>query len=467
VWFVLDIIDCFLYIDQELDHEGGLPHLSTEASMSKSNRYRWFVVVVFFIFILLHQADKLLIGPLTTPIMETFRIDEAQMGAVFTGALLVGAVLYPVWGYLYDRYARAKLLALASFLWGSTTWLSAIAPTFPAFLVTRASTGVDDSSYPGIYSLIADYFPPSMRGKVYGILQIGQPLGYMLGLILATLLSGLLGWRSVFYITGSLGLLLAVVIYLGIREPTRGQSEPELAELDQIGVYRFDKDVALGLVRKRSLIFLYLQGFVGVFPWNVITYWFFRYLETERNFTSDEVLLTMAPAILVLAFGYLLGGALGDIAFKRTLRGRVLVSMVGVLTGAVLLYLTLSVPVGNRFLFQIMLMLTALFIPFASPNVVSTVYDITLPEVRSTALAVQYFIENGGAALAPLLTGLLTARIFNALEPSILLICISTWLMGAIFLALTAYYIPNDINKLRGQLSERAEHERDLQRRAA
>ena len=117
--------------------------------MSKSNRYRWFVVVVFFIFILLHQADKLLIGPLTTPIMETFRIDEAQMGAVFTGALLVGAVLYPVWGYLYDRYARAKLLALASFLWGSTTWLSAIAPTFPAFLVTRASTGVDDSSYPG------------------------------------------------------------------------------------------------------------------------------------------------------------------------------------------------------------------------------------------------------------------------------------------------------------------------------
>lgn len=435
--------------------------------MSKSNRYRWFVVVVFFIFILLHQADKLLIGPLTTPIMETFRIDEAQMGAVFTGALLVGAVLYPVWGYLYDRYARAKLLALASFLWGSTTWLSAIAPTFPAFLVTRASTGVDDSSYPGIYSLIADYFPPRMRGKVYGILQIGQPLGYMLGLILATLLSGLLGWRSVFYITGSLGLLLAVVIYLGIREPTRGQSEPELAELDQIGVYRFDKDVALGLVRKRSLIFLYLQGFVGVFPWNVITYWFFRYLETERNFTSDEVLLTMAPAILVLAFGYLLGGALGDIAFKRTLRGRVLVSMVGVLTGAVLLYLTLSVPVGNRFMFQIMLMLTALFIPFASPNVVSTVYDITLPEVRSTALAVQYFIENGGAALAPLLTGLLTARIFNALEPSILLICISTWLMGAIFLALTAYYIPNDINKLRGQLSERAEHERDLQRRAA
>ena len=57
--------------------------------MQTKSRYRWFVVVVFFIFMLLHQSDMLLIGPLTTPIMETFGIDEVQMGAVFTGALLV------------------------------------------------------------------------------------------------------------------------------------------------------------------------------------------------------------------------------------------------------------------------------------------------------------------------------------------------------------------------------------------
>jgi MFS family permease len=73
--------------------------------------YPWLVVAIFFSFILLHQSDKLLISPLTTPIMETFGINEAQMGAVFTGALLVGALMYPLWGYLYDKYARSKLLA--------------------------------------------------------------------------------------------------------------------------------------------------------------------------------------------------------------------------------------------------------------------------------------------------------------------------------------------------------------------
>jgi len=431
--------------------------------MKSASRYRWFVVAVFFLFMLLHQSDKLLIGPLTSQIMDHFQIDEVQMGAVATGALLVGAILYPIWGYLYDHFARARLLALASFIWGSTTWLSAIAPTYPAFLVTRASTGIDDSSYPGMYSLIADYFGPAVRGKIYGILQLAQPLGYMVGLLIATLLSGVVGWRGVFYITGSLGLVLAVVIFFGVKEAPRGRSEPELQNLEQIGIYRFDKKIALGLFRKRSLILLFVQGFVGVFPWNVITYWFFRYLETERNFSSDQVLFTMAPAILVLAAGYFLGGAAGDFLFKRTPRGRVLVSLFGVLTGAILLSITMQVPVENTGLFTALLMVTAVFIPFASANVISTVYDITLPEVRSTALAVQYFIENGGAALAPLLAGIIAAQ--TSLGNAILVICVAAWLIGSIFLALTARFVPEDIAELRRQLRERAEAE--LQAQAA
>ncbi len=111
----------------------------------KSTRYRWFVVVIFFFFMLLHQSDKLLIGPLTPAIIEEFNITKTQMGAVLTGALIVGTLLYPLWGYLYDRFARSKLLALASLIWGATTWLSAIVRTYPGFLATRASTGIDDS----------------------------------------------------------------------------------------------------------------------------------------------------------------------------------------------------------------------------------------------------------------------------------------------------------------------------------
>ena len=523
----------------------------------KPNRYRWVVVGVFFAFMLLHQSDKLLIGPLTTPIMNEFAIDEAQMGAVGTGALIVGAVLYPLWGYLYDRFARARLIALASAIWGATTWLAAIARSYGAFLVARASTGIDDSSYPGLYSLISDYFGPGMRGKIYGLLQLAQPLGYMVGLTLALMLAPMIGWRNVFIITGSIGLILAVVIFFTVREMPRGKGEPELAELAEIGIYRFNLKLALGLFRKRTLIPLFIQGFFGVFPWTVISFWMFRYLEVERGYASGEVLIIMVLAVLTLAGGYMVGGALGDFMFKRNPRGRLLVCTFGVFTGAIMLFLTLNIPAetvtgvgvdldrtaagdvrllpladrpaalagirdgdllravngvpvtadsrledierqlrgalndqvevvfargpqsdapgelitetlsvvtinvspsSENVLFLVMLCLTALLIPFSAPNVISTVYDITLPEVRSTALAVQYFIENAGAAFAPLIAGAIAVQ--TSLGYAIVLICVSAWIVGGLFLIAATIVAPRDIRALRAQMQARADEAR-------
>lgn len=269
------------------------------------------------------------------------------MGAVSTGALLIGALFYPLWGFLYDRYGRAKLLALASILWGSTTWLNAIAPNYRIFLITRSSTGIDDSSYSGIFSLMSDYFGPQVRGRIYGLLQITGPLGYLLGMILGLILSGVIGWRGVFFITGSMGIFLAFVIFFGVREPPQGRSEPEFVELDHLSTYKFDWNTAKELLNIPTLRLLFIQGFFGVFPWNAITLWFFTYLETERNYSSHEVLITMVIAVLILALGYPLGGALGDYLFQRTKSGRLIISAIGVIMGAILLAVTLNIPVGN------------------------------------------------------------------------------------------------------------------------
>jgi MFS transporter, Spinster family, sphingosine-1-phosphate transporter len=424
------------------------------------SRHRWFVVGVFFMFMLIHQADRLVIATLTPDIMDTFKIDKFKMGLVTTGALIVGAVLYPVWGYLYDRYARPKLLALASFIWGATTWLNAIAPTYPAFLATRATTGIDDSSYPGLYSLMSDYFGPSVRGKIYGLLQLTGPLGYLVGMVLAMTLSGALGWRGVFYVTGSIGIVLAVVIFFGVRDVPRGSAEPELAGLDELQTYRFNWPTAKELFKKRSLRLLFIQGFFGVFPWTTITYWMITYLEEERLYSDGAIQLTMAIAVLVLALGYPLGGAAGDWLFKRTPRGRAIVAAAAVLVGAVLLLVTLSVPIANQGLFLLMLALTAVFIPIAGPNVVCTVYDVTLPEVRSTAMSIQYFIESAGAALAPSIAGYIAIQEGSSLRTAFLVICISTWVLCAIFFAVVAYLVPRDIATLHQQLQARAEFER-------
>jgi MFS family permease len=158
--------------------------------------------------------------------------------------------------------------------------------------------------------------------------------------------------------------------------------------------------------------------------------------------------------VIVLALGYPLGGYLGDLLFKRTQRGRLIVSAAGVIIGAIFLYITINIPIDQPFLFGVMLMVTAIFIPFASPNNLSTMYDITLPEVRSVTNAIESFIESAGAASAPLIAGLIADA--TSLKASILIICITTWLLCFLFFLGAIYFVPKDIQALHAELRERA-----------
>ena len=211
-------------------------------------------------------------------------------------------------------------------------------------------------------------------------------------------------------------------------------------------IYAYPLDTDRSILDE-SMCLIYLQGFFGVFPWNVITYWFFRYLEKERGYSGGEVLSTMIVAILVLAAGYPLAGALGERLFRRTTRGRLIVSIVGVIAGTALFFITMNVPVTAKTTFLVMLAALALFTPFASPNVVSTICDVTLPEVRIASVTIESFVESVGAALSPLIAGLIAV------------ICTSTWAVCALLLVGVIFLVPRDIEAIRAELRLRAQTE--------
>jgi hypothetical protein len=94
--------------------------------------------------------------------------------------------------------------------------------------------------------------------------------------------------------------------------------------------------------------------------------------------------------------------------------------------------------------------------PFSSPNVTSTVFDISLPEVRSSAQAVEYFVENSGAALAPTLAGAIAVAA-QSKQVAIMSVCISAWVL-CFFLYLGAlFFVDGDIKSLRAQMQTRAD----------
>jgi len=429
-----------------------IPSTQTEGSRSRSGR--WAALGALLCFTLLHQADRLIVGPLTSSIMASFHINEAQMGAALSGSLAVGGLLYPLWGYLFDRFSRARMLTIAAALWGATTWLAAVAPSYGWFVAARASTGIDDASVPGAYSLLADTFEPRVRGRVYALLKTSIPVGYVFGAALATALAPRIGWRWVFVVTGAAGMVVAGLIALAVRDVPRGATEPELAGAFE-GQLAFRWSAARGLLKRRTLLSLYAQGFLAVIPINVVTFWMYRYLETERGYSGQASLSVAVVTVAGLAVGLPLGGFLGDRLFRSTLRGRLLV-VAATIPGSVLLCVALLVPVTYRVAFAVLAMVGSFLTGFAAANILATISDISPPEVRSTALAVQSLVETTGAALAPLLTGIVALRIS----------------LGTAFLALiagaSALWIPcylvalanvaRDIQATRAELRARSGH---------
>jgi len=145
---------------------------------------------------------------------------------------------------------------------------------------------------------------------------------------------------------------------------------------------------------------------------------------------------------------------IGDWVFKRTRKGRIIVSAVGVCLGAVFMYLALNTPIHDRNSFFILMCLTAVFMPLSAPNVLSTIYDITLPEVRSSAMAVESFIENIGGAVAPAIAGAIALT--HSMQFSILWICVIAWSLCFILYLGALFTIDKDISGLRAQMAERA-----------
>lgn len=416
-------------------------------------REAWYAVSVFFLFMLLHNSDKFLVSPILPLIRDEFKLTYVQLGAIQTGAAIVAVVFMPLWGYLFDKYARPPLAALASAIWGGTTILSTFSRNYVELVFTRALTGIDNEVSSGIVSFLGDHFPPEKRSTAIGILNTSGPLGALIGTVIGTIMGNLLGWRTAFTVTGVPGILLAILILATIREKPRGSTEPELLAVKDKLEDTFKKDSLVKVLKRKSMVFLFTQGFFGVFPWQIITYWLFIYMTDVRGFDPDSQLLIMLVAILAMVTGNLVAGVTSDWAFKKTLRGRAVFAGISVAIGLVFFDLTLLTRGGVE-LFLAFGVLTGFFIPMAGPAVSASIQDISLPEVRSTALSVQIFVENAGSSFAPLIVGYLADVM--GLELGMVAVITVTWSLCAILLTAASLTLPRDIEWKRLELAERA-----------
>ena len=189
--------------------------------------YRFYVLAVLILIYMLNFLDRQIIGILAAPLKEEFGMSDSQFGLLggIAFASVYSTLAIPL-AWLADRFSRVWIMTGALAVWSGFTALCGMAGSFGQLFLCRMGVGVGEAG--GVapaYSLIADYFPPHQRARALAAFAFGIPLGMAAGTLVGGLLAATYGWRTAFIVVGLLGVLVAPLLRLTVKDPQRGGTD--------------------------------------------------------------------------------------------------------------------------------------------------------------------------------------------------------------------------------------------------
>ncbi len=192
-----------------------------------NHHYRLYVLALLWMAALLRFVDLQILAVLLEPIKAEFHLTDTELSLLggLAFALFYGVLGIPV-AWLAERYCRRTIVAIAVTLWSLMTMLCGQAGSFTALFLARIGVGVGEAgAYPPSTSLLADYFPPTLRGRAYAVLASAIPIGVLVGFLAGGFINAHLGWRLTLQLLGLPGVVLGCLILLTLKEPVRGATD--------------------------------------------------------------------------------------------------------------------------------------------------------------------------------------------------------------------------------------------------
>jgi predicted MFS family arabinose efflux permease len=189
--------------------------------------------------------DRFILPPLFPAMMKDLSVNYQDLGW-FVGALGVCWGTSAIFiGSLSDRIGRRTMLVPAVVLFSLLSGLSGMVTGFLSLVLIRGIMGIAEGAVaPTGVAVAVEASHPKRRGMNNGIFQCTISLfGSGFGPILATQLLQVTSWRSVFWIVGLPGLIVALIMWFIIREPSdlaalRGADAPRRAPVSELFKHR-------------------------------------------------------------------------------------------------------------------------------------------------------------------------------------------------------------------------------------
>jgi MFS family permease len=364
-----------------------------------------FLLVTLTLVNTINWADRQVVPILVPQIKNELGLSDTEIGIISGIAFsLIYAVSAFVFGFLADRSSRRNVVLFGLVCWSVATLASGFANDFAGLFTARFFTGLGEASlYPCAMSLLTDAFTAERRGRAIGLFGASTALGGGLGIGLGGALVSWLGWRNVFFLYGSAGLLVLPLLLL-LREPERDTPKADIVHEPALRIVAG----ALGDVR---LLAIWTTGALLIAAATGWITWAPSYFERDLHFDVREIGVVFGIAQLFGGVaGSLLGGYLGDVFRRRRFAGQMTVAAVTALVTAPLVGVALVDDVPNAILLGAAVL--GPFAIFASfPNLQTMVAEIVPVRRLGLTFAVHVLFLSGiGAALGPFLVGWLSDR---------------------------------------------------------
>jgi sugar phosphate permease len=332
--------------------------VSSDVQDQKRTSYRWAVLFMIAMMALITFMDRTNISIAAPRMSKDFGLSKTQMGFVFSAFAWAYALGQLPGGWITDKLGSRKVLTIVVLFWSVMTMATAHALGFISLVVIRFIFGMGEAaSWPAGTQAMQFWYPKSERGLVNGVThscgQFATSIVPLLGVAIMTAW----GWRSIFHIFGTIGIVWAIGWWVMYRERPEQHKRVNAAEAAYIrdGAPTTTPATAKAAVagdpgaqaKKKAdipwkLILTCPATYILGIAWSAYTYtayffwyWMPTYLLEFRHISLKNMGYLAPLPLFAGAVGVVVGGIITDYAYKKTgnlkwsRRGICIVAMLG------------------------------------------------------------------------------------------------------------------------------------------
>jgi sugar phosphate permease len=204
-------------------------------SAATVSHYRCVVLALAFLITLVNYMDRAAISYAIGPIKREFGLDDSQFGYLLAAFGIGYAIMTLGGGVIVDRWGARRVWPAAAVMWSGCTALMGCVVGFPSLLALRIILGLSEGPhFPALTRVVADWLPQSERVRATGFGLCAVPLASAIGAPLISTLIISVGWKAMFVVMASFGVVWAVVWFLLFRDYPDSSKFVSEAELKHI-----------------------------------------------------------------------------------------------------------------------------------------------------------------------------------------------------------------------------------------